>query len=83
MAETVKPFVLASSLAPILVKLLSKIQALPFVATLPFVAMRELLPDITLLDYLEALPGLTGVVAYGKDPPKQREVPSLLTWVAC
>jgi len=77
LAETTKPFVLASSLALILVKLLSKIQALSFVA------MRELLPDIMLLDHLEALPGVTGVVSYGRNPPKQREVPSLLTWVAC
>jgi len=45
--------------------------------------MRELLPDIMLVDHLDALPGVTGVVSYGRNPPKQREVPSLLTWVAC
>ena len=45
--------------------------------------MRELLPDnIALMDHLEALPGAAGVAAFGRDPPKQREVPSLLTWVA-
>lgn len=77
-----KPFVLARSLAPILAKLVSKFQGYLGCTALPFVVMRELLLDsIVLVDHLDVLPGVTGVAAYGKDSPKQREVLSLLTWV--
>ena len=71
---------LARSITLIPAKLVTKIHGPPECNALPFVAMRELLPDnIALMEHLEALPGAAGG---SRDMPQQREVPSLLTWVA-
>lgn len=80
LAAVAKPFVLMRSIAPIPAKLVAKIHGPPECNALPFVAMRELLPDnIALMKHLEVLPGAAGG---SRDMLQQREVPSLLTWVA-
>ena len=67
-------FILSKASPPVLAKLVAKVQALQFVD------MRELLLDnMALLDRLSVLP--QGTAPPSNSSPKQRDIPSLTTWV--
>ena len=69
-----QPFILSKASPPVPAKLVAKVQALQFVD------MRELLPDnMALLERSSVLP--QGTAPPSNSSPKQRDIPSLTTWV--